>query len=215
MPRESKQAKRQRAERVLATLHELYPDAKTELEHSTPFELLIATILSAQATDVSVNAAAPALFGRYPDAFALAQATPEEVIPYIKSIGLYRNKAKNIVLSAKKLAEDYGGEVPNDFGELVTFPGVGRKTANVVLSNAYGYPAIAVDTHVGRLARRLGFSKHDNPDKVERDLQAVLPQDQWIFAHHALILHGRRVCTARKPDCPACALSPLCPSSSV
>lgn len=215
MPRESKRAQRERAAKVLGVLHTLYPDAKTELNHRSPFELLVATILSAQATDVSVNAAAPALFERYPDAFALAQATPEEVVPYIRSIGLYRNKAKNIVLSAKKLAEEFGGEVPNDFSALVTFPGVGRKTANVVLSNAYGRPAIAVDTHVGRLARRLKFSKHDNPDKVERDLQAVLPEDEWIFAHHALILHGRRVCTARRPACEVCQLSPLCPSSTV
>lgn len=213
MLRESKASKVARAAAVLDELHRVYPDARTELEHSNPFELLISTILSAQATDKSVNAASPALFKTYPDAFALAQATPDEVAPYIKSIGLYKNKAKNIVGTAQKLAENFSGEVPKDFDALVTFPGVGRKTANVVLSNAYGRPAIAVDTHVGRLARRLKFSKHDNPDKVEKDLQAVLPEDQWIFAHHALILHGRRVCNARKPDCEACTLSPLCPSS--
>lgn len=214
MPRESKASKVARAAAVLGELHELYPDAKTELEHSNPFELLISTILSAQATDKSVNEASPALFKKYPDAFALAQATPDEVAPYIKSIGLYKTKAKNIVGSAQKLVESYAGEVPNDFDALVAFPGVGRKTANVVLSNAYGRPAIAVDTHVGRLARRLKFSRHDNPDKVEKDLQALLPEDQWIFSHHALILHGRRVCNARRPDCEACTLSPLCPSST-
>ncbi len=215
MPRETKLAKYQRALNVLAELHTLYPDATTELAHGNPFELLISTILSAQATDVSVNAATPALYKKYPDAFALAKATVEEVIPYIKTIGLYRNKAKNIIAASAQLVARFNGEVPNDFDAVTSLPGVGRKTANVVLSNAFGYPAIAVDTHVGRLARRLGFSKHDNPDKVEADLQKVFPIEQWIFAHHALILHGRRVCQARKPMCENCALSSLCPSSTV
>jgi endonuclease III len=215
MPRESKLARHQRALKILAALHTLYPDATTELEHTNPFELLVSTILSAQATDVSVNAAAPALYKKYPDAFALAQATPEEVMPFIKTIGLYRNKAKNIVATAKALVEKHNGEVPNDFEAVTSLPGVGRKTANVVLSNAFGYPAIAVDTHVGRLARRLNLSKHENPDKVEADLQKVLPVEEWIFAHHALILHGRRVCNARKPMCESCVLNMLCPSSTV
>ncbi len=215
MPKETNLARHQRALAILGQLGELYPDATTELEHANPFELLISTILSAQATDVSVNAAAPALYKKYPDAFALAQATPEEVIPYIKTIGLYRNKAKNIVTSAKALVEKHNGEVPNDFEAITGLPGVGRKTANVVLSNAFGRPAIAVDTHVGRLARRLKLSKHDNPDKVEADLQKVFPTEKWIFAHHALILHGRRVCQARRPMCEACVLNTLCPSSTV
>ena len=191
------------------------PLPKTELEYANPFELLVATILSAQATDRSVNAATPALFARFPDAFALAGATPEEVEPFIKSIGLYKNKAKNLVASARKLAKAHDGEVPDDFDALLTLPGVGRKTANVVLSNAYGRPAIAVDTHVGRLARRLELSEHKDPDRVERDLEALFPEDSWIFVHHALILHGRRVCFARKPDCGACTLSGFCPSSLV
>jgi endonuclease III len=215
MPRESKLARHQRALKILAALYTLYPDATTELEHTNPFELLVSTILSAQATDVSVNAAAPALYKKYPDAFALAQATPEEVMPFIKTIGLYRNKAKNIVATAKALVEKHNGEVPNAFEAVTSLPGVGRKTANVVLSNAFGYPAIAVDTHVGRLARRLNLSKHENPDKVEADLQKVLPVEEWIFAHHALILHGRRVCNARKPMCESCVLNMLCPSSTV
>ncbi|MGL4610356.1 MAG: endonuclease III [Trueperaceae bacterium] len=215
MPRESKLAKYQRALNILKELHVLYPAATTELEHSSPFELLISTILSAQATDVSVNAAAPTLYKKYPDASALAQAMPEEVMPYIKTIGLYRNKAKNIVATAKALVEKHNGEVPNDFEAITSLPGVGRKTANVVLSNAFGRPAIAVDTHVGRLARRLKLSKHENPDKVEADLQKVFPMEEWIFAHHALILHGRRVCDARKPKCAACMLSEMCPSSLV
>ncbi len=212
MPRESKNAKRERAQRVLDELRSLYPDAATELDFGTPFELLVATILSAQATDVSVNAATPALFDRFPDADALAAATPEEVEPFIQSIGLYRGKAKRIVGTARKLVDEHGGEVPNDMDALLAMPGVGRKTANVVLSNAYDRPAIAVDTHVGRLARRLRFSRHDDPNKVERDLQQLFPESAWIFLHHALILHGRRVCGARSPDCAACSLAPLCPS---
>lgn len=215
MPLETKAAKQQRALKILAELQKLYPDATTELNHNNSFELLMSTILSAQATDVSVNAAAPALYKKYPDAFALAKATPEEVMPYIKTIGLYRNKAKNIVAASAQLVERFKGEVPNDFEAITSLPGVGRKTANVVLSNAFGRPAIAVDTHVGRLARRLGLSKHDNPDKVEVDLQKIFPVAQWIFAHHALILHGRRVCQARKPMCESCVLSSLCPSSTV
>jgi endonuclease-3 len=212
MPRESKKAKRLRAQAVLAQLKVTYPDAATELCHSSPFELLIATILSAQATDKSVNAATPALFARYPDAFTLAQATPEAVEPFIRTIGLYRTKAKNIVAAAQKLVADFEGQVPNDFAAMLTLPGVGRKTANVVLSNAYGRPAIAVDTHVGRLSRRLNFSQHTNPDKVEADLQALFAPSEWVFLHHALILHGRRVCFARKPNCSVCSLCPLCPS---
>ncbi len=214
MPRETKAAKKTRALSILRALQKLYPEARTELEHNNPFELLISTILSAQATDKSVNEASPALFKKYPDAFALAHATPEEVTPYIKTIGLYRNKAKHIVGTAKKLSENFNGEVPNDFESITTLPGVGRKTANVVLSNAFGRPAIAVDTHVGRLSRRLALSKHDNPDKVEQDLEALFPKDQWIFIHHALILHGRRVCDARKPKCEVCILNKLCPSST-
>jgi endonuclease III len=215
MSRETKLARYQRALDILKKLHELYPNATTELNYSNPFELLISTILSAQATDVSVNAAAPALYKKYPDAFALSQATPEEVIPYIKTIGLYRNKAKNIIAAAQQLVAKHNGEVPNDFEAVTSLPGVGRKTANVVLSNAFGRPAIAVDTHVGRLSRRLELSKHDNPDKVEADLQKVFPVEEWIFAHHALILHGRRTCVARKPKCEICALNTLCPSSTV
>jgi endonuclease III len=207
--------KKKRAADILAGLQELYPDARTELDFRNPFELLVATVLSAQATDVSVNAATPALFAAYPDAQALSRATPEEVEPYVRSIGLYRGKARNLVALAGLLLERHGGEVPDDFGAVVALPGAGRKTANVVLSNAYGYPAIAVDTHVGRLARRLGLSGQSNPDKVETDLQALFPRERWVFLHHALILHGRRVCNARKPLCSACTLAPLCPRVGV
>ncbi len=213
MPRESMKRKRERAAHILDELRALYPEAKTELSHRSPFELLISTILSAQATDKSVNAATPALFERYPDAKAMARAEPEDLIPYIKTIGLYKNKAKNCVGTAKKLVEDSGGEVPQDFDDVMSLPGVGRKTASVVLANAFGRPAVAVDTHVGRLARRLGFTKETNPDKVQDALENLFPKESWIFLHNALIFHGRRVCHARNPDCEACTLSPHCPSS--
>lgn len=213
MPRERKQDRLARASRVLATLQDLYPDAASELDFRSPFELLVATILSAQATDVSVNAATPALFDAFPDAPAMAAATPEELEPYVKTIGLFRSKAKNLVATARLLVERHDGRVPHAFDELLALPGVGRKTANVVASNAFGRPGIAVDTHVGRLARRLRFSRHDDPTKVERDLEALFPREAWIFLHHALILHGRRVCHARAPACDACRLAPDCPSA--
>ncbi len=206
---------KERATQVLVVLEDLYPDARTELQFGSPFELLVATVLSAQATDASVNAATPALFAAYPDAAALSQAAPEEVEPYIRRIGLYRAKAKNLVKLAGQLLQRHGGEVPNDFEAVVALAGAGRKTANVVLSNAYGRPAIAVDTHVGRLSRRLGLSAQTNPDKVEADLMALFPEERWIFLHHALILHGRRVCTARRPLCSTCAMAAFCPRVGV
>ncbi|CAM3620748.1 endonuclease III [Deinococcus saxicola] len=204
-----------RAPQVLASLQHLYPDARTELEFRTPFELLVATVLSAQATDVSVNAATPALFEQYPDAQAMSQASAEDIEPFIRRIGLYRGKARNLAALARLLIERHGGEVPNDFDAVVALPGAGRKTANVVLSNAYGYPAIAVDTHVGRLSRRLGLSVQTNPDKVELDLQTLFPRERWVFLHHALILHGRRVCMARNPQCHACEMAAFCPKVGV
>lgn len=210
--RESKARKRERAAQIFAELEILYPDAETELDFDTPFQCLIATLLSAQATDVSVNLATPALFAAYPDAHALAAATPEEVEPYIKTIGLFRTKAKNAVATACLLVERHGGEVPGTMEELISLPGVGRKTANVVLANAFGVPTIAVDTHVGRVSRRLGFSKEKEPDKVEADLRSLFEPSEWIFLHHALILHGRRVCHARRPNCAVCSLCVMCPS---
>jgi endonuclease-3 len=184
----------------------LYPQAATELSHTNPFELLIATVLSAQATDASVNKATPALFARYPDALALAQASPEEVEPYIKTIGLYRSKAKNIVLLARRLVEQHGGQVPLDKARLRELPGVGWKTATVVLGAAFGVPGIAVDTHLMRLASRLGFSHQKDPEKIGADLERLFPMEKWVFVHHALILFGRYRCTARKPRCEDCPI---------
>ncbi len=212
MPRESIRRRRERAGRVLEHLRALYPEARTELAFGTPFQLLAATMLSAQATDVSVNRATPALFGAFPDAAAMARATPGEIEPFIRRIGLFRTKARNLARTARLLVERHDGEVPAEMGALTALPGVGRKTANVVLANAFGQPTIAVDTHVGRLARRLGLSRHEDPDKVEADLQGVFAREDWIFVHHGLILHGRRVCTARAPACDACALCDECPS---
>ncbi len=203
---------RNRTEHILDVLKASYPDAKTELSHRNPFELLISTILSAQATDKSVNAATPALFAHYPDAQAMAAAEPETLEPLIKSIGLYRTKARNCVATARALCERFEGQVTADFDALLSLPGVGRKTASVVLANAFGRPAIAVDTHVGRLARRLALTEATHPDRVQRDLEALFPQESWIFLHNALILHGRRVCRSRLPACEVCTLAPYCPS---
>lgn len=212
MARESVANRRARAARVLTGLRTLYPDARTELDFRTPFQLLIATLLSAQATDVSVNLATPALFEAYPNAAALARAEPAEVEPFIRTIGLFHTKARNVVATSRLLTERYGGEVPRDMTALTSLPGVGRKTANVVLANAFGVPTIAVDTHVGRVSRRLGFTKHTDPDKVEEDLKKIFPENEWVFVHHGLILHGRRVCKARTPLCDRCLLCPDCPS---
>ncbi len=215
VPKESKRNRSARATETMNRLEDLYPGAATELGYATPFELLIATMLSAQATDVSVNAASPGLFARYPTAEDLARADPAAVSVLIRSIGLHKTKAKNVVRAAQLLVERHGGEVPPDLAALTELPGVGTKTANVVLANAFGRPAIAVDTHVGRLARRLGFSTEQHPDAVQANLEELFPKASWIFLHHALILHGRRVCHARTPNCQACALADLCPESRV
>lgn len=209
-PNETLEAKKARAARVLAALEDLYPAAVTELEHTSPFELLIATVLSAQATDASVNKATPALFKRYPDAYALAKASPEEVEPLVKTIGLYRAKSKNIVLLARKLVEEHGGLVPTDKAKLRELPGVGWKTATVVLGAAFQIPGIAVDTHLTRLASRLGFSDKKDPEKIGADLEALFPMEKWVFTHHALILFGRYRCTARKPLCDDCPIYAQC-----
>jgi endonuclease-3 len=204
-------ALRERAGEILDLLDERYPAASTELDYGNHFELLIAVILSAQCTDVRVNLVTPALFGRFPDAGALGAVSAEEVEPYIRTCGLFRSKARNLVKCARALVALHGGAVPSTRAELEALAGVGRKTANVVLSNAFETDAIAVDTHVFRLARLMGLSKANTATGVERDLMAILPQDRWNKSHHTLIWHGRRCCKARKPECPLCPVADLCP----
>lgn len=200
---------------VAALLGELYPEALCELDHRNAFELLTATILSAQTTDARVNMVTPQLFAAYPDAEALAGADPSAVEEIVRSTGFYQAKTRSVIAMANALVENFGGEVPTMLEDLVTLPGVGRKTANVVRAVAFRLPGIAVDTHVGRLSRRLGLSTEDDPLKVERDLGALLPKAQWGDFSLRLILHGRRVCAAKKPLCDSCALEPLCPSSQL
>ncbi|MBP3657357.1 MAG: endonuclease III [Clostridia bacterium] len=196
--------------RILDILKSLYPDAKPALHFANPYQLLVAVILSAQCTDVKVNMVTPALFAAYPDAAALAAADPLEVEGYIKTCGLYHNKAKNLVETAKRLVAEHGGEVPADHEQLTQLPGVGRKTANVVMSCAFGADAIAVDTHVFRVSNRLGLADAGDVLKTEEQLMQSIPKAQWSHAHHWLIYHGRQVCAARKPACESCALSGLC-----
>ncbi len=199
---------------LLEILRTTYPDAHCELNYEGPFQLLVATILSAQCTDVRVNMVTPALFKKYPDAKSLAAARQEDVEDLIRSTGFFRNKAKNLIAAAKALVRDHHGEVPQDLETLTNLPGVGRKTANVVLGNAYGIESgIVVDTHVARLSQRLGLTKHKDPVKIEKDLIKQIPQDAWTLWSHLLIWHGRRRCMARNPDCPNCELRTLCPTA--
>jgi endonuclease-3 len=203
-----------RASELLRILRTTYPDAHCELNHQGAFQLLVATILSAQCTDVRVNMVTPALFKKYPDAKALSSAKQEDVEELIRSTGFFRNKAKNLIAAAKSLVREHESEVPRDLETLTHLPGVGRKTANVVLGNAYGIEAgIVVDTHVARLSQRLGLTKQKDPVKIEKDLIKFVPQDAWTLWSHLLIWHGRRRCSARKPDCPNCELRTLCPSA--
>jgi len=204
----------ERAAEILRLLRRAYPDAHCELVHRNPFELLVATILSAQCTDVRVNMVTPALFEKYPDAQAMAGGRQEDLEELIRSTGFYRNKAKNIRAASASLTEKHGGKVPRDLESLTVLPGVGRKTANVVLGNAYGIESgVVVDTHVGRLSQRLGLTKHRDPVKIEQDLIRLVPRDAWTLWSHLLIWHGRRRCYARNPDCDHCELSALCPSA--
>ena len=200
---------------VAERLSKEYPVAICELTHRNPFELLAATILSAQCTDVRVNMVTPALFAAYPTPYDLAQADISHVEQLVRSTGFYGSKAKNLIGMATALVERFGGEVPKEMDDLVTLPGVGRKTANVVRSVAFGLPGLAVDTHVGRLSRKLGFTTQTDPVKVEKELNAMLPPEQWGEFGLRLILHGRRVCDARKPKCRECMLADICPSVSI
>lgn len=203
-----------RAIEVHSRLGNVYPDARVELDFRNPFELLIATILAAQSTDVRVNIVTKSLFRKYPDAHAFANADQVEMETAVKQTGFFRNKAKAVIACSKAIVERHGGEVPRTMEALVELPGVGRKTANVVLGNAMNIEAgIIVDTHVTRLSGRLAFTKHADPVDIEQDLMKIVPRGEWTkFANH-LILHGRRVCIARKPDCPNCVLNDICPSA--
>ncbi len=201
---------------VYGQLLALYPDAHCELDFATPFQLLVATILSAQCTDKRVNMVTPVLFSRYPTVEALARAKQEDVEDIIKSTGFFRNKAKSIIAMAGALVDRHGGEVPSTLAELVTLPGVGRKTANVILGNAFNVnEGVVVDTHVGRLAGRLGLTRETDPLKVEQELMKLFPRDRWTMLAHLLIFHGRRVCEAKKPRCSACTLAAICPSAGI
>ena len=205
----------ERSAEILARLKQLYPDVKTALNFSTPIEMLVAVILSAQCTDARVNIITKNLFAKYHDTSDYAQADPAELAQDIRSAGFYRNKSKNIIGAAQMILAEFGGQVPRTMDELVRLPGVQRKTANVVLSEVYGViVGIAVDTHVRRLAQRLGLTKHKDPNKIERDLMELFPQDDWYNVCNLLIYHGRAVCGSRKPKCGICVLSDICPSAA-
>jgi endonuclease-3 len=212
--RESAAARHARAGRVLVGLESAYPEAHCALVHADAYQLLVATVLSAQCTDVRVNLVTPALFARYPDATALASARQEDVEDLVRSTGFFRNKAKNLIAMAREVVARHGGRIPDEMDALRALPGVGRKTANVVLGNAFGRnEGITVDTHVGRIARLLRFTAKEDPEKAEQDLMTLFPQDRWTLLSHLLISHGRAVCIARRPRCDACAIAVDCPSA--
>ncbi len=206
---------RSHARRVVRILSKLYPDARCALDYNDPLQLLVATILSAQCTDVRVNMVTPALFGRYPDAESYAHTDPRELERMIQSTGFFRNKARNLIACCKQLVEKHGGQVPGSMEELTHLPGVGRKTANVILGNAFAVPGITVDTHVARLSRRLGLTTESDPDKIERVLMRLIPKREWTMFSHRMIFHGRQICFARKPNCAGCALAEICPKIGV
>jgi endonuclease-3 len=214
--RETAVAKRARARKILKGLQRAYPDAKIALNFANPYQLLVATILSAQCTDERVNMVTPALFRRYPDVQALADARPEQLQEMIRSTGFFNNKTKSLLGMANAVVERHGGRVPEDMDALTKLPGVGRKTANVVLGNAFHRNVgVVVDTHVRRLSQRLLLTDHDDPERIEEDLMHVVPQEDWTDIAHLFIYHGRAVCTARKPRCGECVLNDICPSAFV
>ena len=214
MPRESFAALQARTEKIIAGLRKTYPDAHCELDYSNPIELLIATILSAQCTDKRVNMVTTELFKKHRNAADFANAPLAELEQDIKTTGFFRNKAKNIQACCRKLVERHGGAVPKTMEELTQLDGVGRKTANVVLGNAFGINVgVVVDTHVARLSKRLGLTKQEQPEKIEEDLMKLVPREEWTLLSHWLIWHGRRRCNARKPDCAQCEIRKLCPSA--
>ena len=200
---------REQKMKILEKLEEMYPEAGPELHFTNPYETLVATILSAQCTDQQVNKVTPAVFARYPDANAMAEAREEDLYPMVKSCG-FKSKAGNIIAACRMIRDQHGGKVPDTMEELTVLPGVGRKTANVVLSNAFGIPAFAVDTHVFRVSNRLGLCKADTVEETERQMTRLIPREKWGKAHHWLIWHGRRVCKAQRPLCADCGLRKLC-----
>lgn len=195
--------------KALAILEEMYPEAKAELVFSNPYEMMVATILSAQCTDKQVNKVTPAVFARYPDACAMAEARVEDLYPMVKSCG-FKTKASNIIAACRIIRDEFGGQVPDRMEDLVRLPGVGRKTANVVLSNAFGIPAFAVDTHVFRVSNRIGLCRAETVEETERKMTRLIPREKWGNAHHWLIWHGRRVCKAQRPLCEECGLKEIC-----
>jgi endonuclease-3 len=210
MPAESKKAKRERAARINSILAETYPDAKCALNFRNPFQLLVATILSAQCTDERVNMVTPTLFKHFPDAATMAEADQEELEQLIRTTGFFRNKAKSLRGMSQALVRDYKGKVPRTMEQLRPLPGVGRKTANVVLGNSFDVPGLTVDTHMSRVNQRLGLTRNTDPEKIERDLMELIPQPEWTLYSHRIIHHGRQICIARKPKCEICPLRELC-----
>ncbi len=206
---------RERAQKIFAILKKEIPDARCALNHKNPLELLVATILSAQCTDKRVNEVTKTLFKKYKSAKDYATASPKTFEQEIRSTGFYQNKTKSIINCCKKLVENHNGQVPKTMEELTPLPGIGRKTANVILGTAFGIPGIVVDTHVKRLSQRMGLTDKKDPDKIEFDLMELIPQKEWTLFSHTLIWHGRQTCHALKPDCPACRVNRLCPSSTV
>jgi len=216
MPRESQKARRERAARIYDLLEKEYPQAETALTYANPFELAVATVLSAQCTDERVNMVTPELFRRFPNAEALAAAPLDELEGVVHSTGFFRSKARNLVGMARAVLAEHGGEFPRTLAELTKLPGVGRKTGNVILGNAFGIDeGVVVDTHVKRLSGRMSLTKETTPEKVERDLMEVFPRERWTPLSHLLIFHGRAPCPARNPRCEECVVAHLCPSSTV
>jgi endonuclease III len=214
-PEESPLGRTRRARRMARELAAIHPDAHCELDFTTPLELLVATVLSAQTTDRTVNKVTPTLFARYPDAYAYASADRDELEAILKPTGFFRAKANSVIGLGQALVERFDGEVPGRLADLVTLPGVGRKTANVVLGNAFGVPGLTVDTHFGRLVRRFGWTAEEDPVKVETEIAAIVPKKEWTMFSHRVIFHGRRVCHAKKPACGACGLAAWCPSYGI
>jgi endonuclease-3 len=213
--RKSLPEKKVRAKAIYRQLTKSYPNVRCELDYNSAFQLLVATVLSAQCTDKRVNQTTPALFKKYPNPKKMAKADLKDIQRLVKSTGFYRAKAKNIKDLSNKIMEEFGGDMPSNLDDLITLPGVGRKTANVVLGHAFGIPGITVDTHFGRLSRRFGWSKQSNPVKVEFEVGELIPEKEWTNLSQRMIWHGRRVCHARKPACGACPLAKLCPSYGI